>query len=116
MEKRARDGSRRGGARPGAGRKPGQTTARIEFRGYLRGRFTANQRKLYDLAWKLAEEGQPAFLSSLVAHAFGAAPQAIQLSGPGGGPVELDFGALGAAGSVSGAASLSAGVPRGDGS
>lgn len=109
----ARDGTKRGGRRAGSGRKPDQR--RVEFREFLRGKFTADQDKLYALAWSLAEDdGQASFLNALVGQAFGAAPQAIQLSTPGAIPVVVSFGTLASPGGVSGAQALPAGVPRGD--
>jgi hypothetical protein len=52
----------------------------------------------------------PRFFAAMFAQAYGNAPQPIQLTGPTGGPIVVDFGDLDAHGAVSGIATVPAGV------
>ena len=73
----------KGGARPGAGRKPGVTN-----RPQLRDQLTPEQiEKLVAKAVEKAEAGDSLLIKFMLEQIFGKAPQ--PLTGDGGGPIQI---------------------------
>lgn len=83
----------RGGKRPGAGRPKGSrnqltTERKATLREMAMDHVPAALLALVEVAEKGSDAARVSAANSILDRAFGKAPQAVELSGPGGGPVQ----------------------------